>query len=153
MARPIYETAKDRANEEEIALLLADRFKAKAIKAKRLYGLDGSSSEGYVGNGRDQVRNYASTAFKTYMISADKIVNQDAVHVSASRRFWHGLIPSATSTSLTRQTSRQSVVAETGVILRTSRCYSTTAWTGSSGYKKPRYCGVSFRSSWSASSL
>ena len=44
MARPIYETAKDRANEEEIALLLADRFKAKAIKAKRLYGLDWFSS-------------------------------------------------------------------------------------------------------------
>lgn len=75
MARPIYETAKDRANEEEIALLLADRFKAKAIKAKRLYGLDWFfEREGYVvGMVEIKVRNYASTAFKTYMISADKI--------------------------------------------------------------------------------
>ena len=36
MARPIYETAQDRANEEEIATLLAERYNAKAIKALSL---------------------------------------------------------------------------------------------------------------------
>jgi hypothetical protein len=75
MARPIYETAQDRANEEEIATLLAERYNAKAIKAKRLYGLDWFfERDGYVvGMVEIKVRNYASTDFNTYMISADKI--------------------------------------------------------------------------------
>ena len=75
MARPIYETAQDRDNEEEIAKHIAERYNAKAIKAKRLYGLDWFfEREGYVvGMVEIKARKCASSDYATYMISADKI--------------------------------------------------------------------------------
>jgi len=66
MARPIYETAKDRTNEEDIANQIAERYNAKAVKAKRLYGLDWFfERDGYVvGMVEIKARRCASSDYK-----------------------------------------------------------------------------------------
>lgn len=75
MARPIYETSRDRDAERQIAETIAQKYNAKAIKAKRLYGLDWFfERDGYVvGMVEIKVRNYTRNHFETYMISADKV--------------------------------------------------------------------------------
>lgn len=75
MARPIYETSRDISAEREIADTIAEKYNARAIKAKRLYGLDWFfERDGYVvGMVEIKVRNYTRNHFSTYMISADKV--------------------------------------------------------------------------------
>ena len=75
MGRPIYETSRDRDAERQIAETIAEKYNAKAIKAKRLYGLDWFfERDGYVvGMVEIKVRNYTRNHFETYMISADKV--------------------------------------------------------------------------------